>query len=170
MLVTMSTKVILFLNIILAALLAGTSFGIWIGFNPVPLSSSAYVEQQQNMLRSLNTLMISMVILATVITLISAFLQKDDKPVFYTLLIAAVLFISCILISRFGNQPVNNDIMTWTSVSLPPDWTELRDKWWHFHILRTLAELAALLLIVWTGIKHYSLSGYSEKEPVTQTL
>jgi len=46
----MTTSIIRFLNIILAALLAGVSFGIWIGFNPLKVSPSTYIEQQQNMI------------------------------------------------------------------------------------------------------------------------
>ena len=55
----MTTSIIRFLNIIIAALLAGTSFGIWMGFNPLNLSPSTYIEQQQNMIRALNVLMIT---------------------------------------------------------------------------------------------------------------
>lgn len=149
----MATSIIRFLNIIIAALLAGVSFGIWIGFNPLGLSPSTYVDQQQNMLRALKVLMISLVIIATIITIASAFLQKNNKSVFIALLVAAVFFIACILITRFGNKPIDDMVMTWTSDSLPANWTELRDKWWSLHILRTIAELAALFLITWISIK-----------------
>ena len=149
----MTTSIIRFVNIIVAALLAGTSFGIWIGFNPLNLSPSTYIEQQQNTIRALKALMITLVFSTTVITIISAFLQISNKPGFFTLLIAAVFFIACIVISRFGNQPINKIIMTWTPDSLPTNLSELRDKWWSFHVMRTIAELIALCLITWTGIK-----------------
>jgi len=129
------------------------SFGIWIGFNPLELSPSTYVEQQQNMLQALKVLMISLVVIATIITLVSAFLQKNNKPSFIALLVAAVFFIACILITRFGIIPIDDTIMTWTSESLPNNWTEFRDKWWSFHIMRTIAELIALFLITWASIK-----------------
>jgi hypothetical protein len=149
----MTTSIIRFLNIIIAALLAGVSFGIWIGFNPLSLSPSTYIEQQQNMLRALNVLMLILVFSATVITILSAFLQKDNKRVFFTLLIAGMFFIICIIISRFGNQPINKIIMTWKPDSLPGNLSELRDKWWSFHKMRTIAELIALSLVTWTSIK-----------------
>ncbi len=149
----MTSSIVRFLNIIIAALLAGTSFGIWIGFNPLNLSPSTYIEQQQNTIRALNALMIMLVFSSTVITIISAFLQKSNKPVFFTLLLAAIFFILCIVISRFGNQPINKIIMTWSRDSLPTNLSDLRDKWWTFHIIRTIAELIALCLITWTGIK-----------------
>jgi hypothetical protein len=149
----MTTSIIRFLNIIIAALLAGVSFGIWIGFNPLSLSPSTYIEQQQNMLRALNVLMLILVFSATLITILSAFLQKDNNKVFTTLLIAGLFFIICIIISRFGNQPINKIIMTWKPDSLPGNLSELRDKWWSFHKMRTFAELVALSLVTWTGIK-----------------
>jgi hypothetical protein len=125
----MIISAIRFLNIIVAALLAGISVGIWIGFNPLDLSPSTYIEQQQNTIRSLNVLMISLVVFATVITIISAFLQKGNKEDFIVLLIASLFFISCILISRFGNQPINKIILTWTTDSLPANLSEIREKW-----------------------------------------
>ena len=146
-------RLIRFINIIITAILAGVSFGIWIGFNPMDLSSSTYIEQQQNMLHSLRILLVSLVFIATIVTIISAFLQKKNNSIFISLLIAAIFLIACILITRFGNKPIDDMVLNWTSGSLPSNWAELRDKWWSFHIMRTIAELIALLLITWTSIK-----------------
>jgi archaellum biogenesis protein FlaJ (TadC family) len=148
----MTTSIVRFINIIIAALLAGVSFGIWIGFNPLKLSPSTYIEQQQNMLRALKVLMISLVFFAAIITISSAFLQKNNKSAFISLLVAAVFFIACILITRFGIKPIDDKVMTWTVNSIPGDWTELRDKWWLLHKLRTFDELIALFLVTWTSI------------------
>ena len=149
----MTNSIIRFLNIIIAALLAGTSFGIWMGFNPLNLSPSAYVEQQQNMIRTLNVLMITLVFSATIVTIISAILQRGDKQAFIPLVIASLFFIACVIISRFGNQPINNAIMTWTSDTIPNNLSDLREKWWTYHIFRTIAELIALCIVTWTSIK-----------------
>jgi uncharacterized membrane protein len=147
------TPIIRFLNVILAALLAGVSFGIWIGFNPMNLSAEGYLEQQQNMLLALRVLMISLVISATIITIISAILQKNNKSVFITLLIAALFFIACIIITRFGNKPIDDTLIAWTKDSLPDNWTVLRNKWWSFHVMRSIAELVALFLVTLASIK-----------------
>jgi hypothetical protein len=53
----MGTNAIRFILLLLLSLLIGTMFGIWVGFNPASLSAAAYVEQQQNSIRSLNTLL-----------------------------------------------------------------------------------------------------------------
>jgi uncharacterized membrane protein len=149
----MVTSIIRFLNIIIAALLAGVSFGIWKGFSPMELSPSAYIEQQQNMLVSLSVLMVLLVFIATIITIVSAFIQRKNKSTFIILLVAAGFFIACILITRFGNKPIDDLVMNWTLDSLPVNWTELRDKWWSFHVIRTITELIALFLITWTSIR-----------------
>jgi archaellum biogenesis protein FlaJ (TadC family) len=148
-----ATPLVRFLNIIVAGLLAGVSFGIWIGFNPSGLSPSTFIEQQQNMLQSLRTLMVSIVVFATIITILSAYFQKHDKTAFISLILAALFFIACILITRFGNKPIDDIVITWTKDTIPDNWTELRDKWWSFHILRTVAEIIAFLLVTWTSVK-----------------
>lgn len=149
----MMLPLIKFFNIIFAALLAGTSFGIWLGFNPMNYSASTYVEQQQNLFRSLNTPLIALVVVTTVVTLISAFLQRKNKPVFVALLLAAAFFISCIIITRFGNVPIQTQMINWTKDALPGNWAVLRDKWWSYHIMRTIVELIALVLIAWTLVQ-----------------
>lgn len=147
-----TTNFIRFANIFVAALLAGTSFGIWMGLNPTNYSPSTYLEQQQNLVGSLNTLMVALVVMATLITLVSAFLQRKNKTMFIALLGAAACFASCIFISRFGNLPIQTEMLTWKATALPDNWTALRDKWWSLHIMRTIAELIALALVSWTSI------------------
>ena len=149
----MTTSIIRFINIILTALLAGTSFGIWIGLNPMDLTASVYIEQQQNMVLSLRALMVVLVFLATIVTVISAILQKPNKSVFISLIVAALFLIACILITRFGNKPIDDIVLTWSPNNFPGNWVEFRNNWWSFHISRTIAEIAALLIITWTQIK-----------------
>ena len=149
----MTTSIIRFSNIILVALLAGTSFGIWIGLNPMSYSVSTYIEQQQHLVDSLQSLLVSLVIIATLVTIASAFLQRSNKTVFIALILAAGFLISCIIITRFGNLPIQKEMLTWNANSFPENWTMLRNKWWNFHIMRTVAELIALVLIAWTSVQ-----------------
>lgn len=149
----MTIKVVRFLNIFAAALLAGTSFGIWLGFNPMHFSPSTYLEQQNHLVRSLNTFMIILVFGTTILTIISAFLQRTNKINSITLLVAAAFFISCIVITRLGNIPIQNAMLSWNANSLPENWNVFRDQWWTFHIMRTITELIALCLIVWTNVR-----------------
>ena len=114
---------------------------------------TTYLEQQQHLVQSLNTLMISLVISVTIVSIVSAFLQRNDKTVFIALLFAAAAFAACIIISRFNILPIQNEMLTWKADSLPGNWTTLRDKWWSLHIMRTMAELIALILVAWATSK-----------------
>lgn len=152
--IAMTTSLLRFINIMLAALLAGTSLGIWIGFNPSHYSPATYVEQQQHLVQSLNTLMVSLVIIATLVTFASAYLHRQHRRTFVALLFAGGFFAVCIFISRFGNLPIQHEMLTWRVDALPTNWTDLRDRWWTLHIIRTCAELIALVLVAWTSVRN----------------
>jgi len=140
-------------NIVLAALIVGGMFVIWAGYDPAALSSSAYVEQQQNAIRGLNVLMPVLGGLTILLTLIAAFMQRGDRRACVWLLVAAAFLIMSGLVTRFGSQPINAIVMTWNIANPPVNWAELRDQWWGFHRLRTLTGFAALALITWAGIR-----------------
>lgn len=149
----MATIIIRFLNIIMAGLIAGTLLGIWLGYNPKNLSAATYIEQQQNVIKALNILMPLLGLITIILTVISAILQKDNKPVLIRLLIAAALLIISALVTRFGNQPINSIVMSWNREGPPGNWAELRNKWWSFHIIRAMTASLAFCLIAWTCMR-----------------
>lgn len=149
----MTTRIIRFCNIVMVALVTGTIFGIWIGYNPKDLSAPTFIEQQQNAILALNTLMPILGLITILLTLTSAFLQRKDKIAFSVLVVASVFLIVSGLITKFGNQPINSIVMTWDMNTPPNNWTELRNQWWIFHEFRTLSAFIGLCLIVWTSLK-----------------
>ncbi|MDP3830733.1 MAG: DUF1772 domain-containing protein [Ignavibacteriaceae bacterium] len=149
----MTTRIIRFCNIVMVALVTGTIFGIWIGYNPKDLSAPTFIEQQQNAILALNTLMPILGLITILLTLTSAFLLRKDKIAFSILVFASVFLIVSGLTTRFGNQPINSIVMTWDMNTPPNNWTELRNQWWIFHEFRTLSAFIGLCLIVWTSLK-----------------
>lgn len=149
----MATVLIRFVNVILISLIAGILCGVWLGYNPKELSAHTYIEQQQSVINAFNVLMPVLGLITIVITVIGAFLQRANRNIFITLLIAAALLIVAGLVTRFGNQPINTIVMTWNPDTPPGNWIELRDKWWSLHIVRTFTSFFALCLIVWASIK-----------------
>lgn len=142
-----------FANIVVTALVVGGMFVIWVGYNPATLSPATYVEQQQNAIRGLNVLLPAMGALSIALTLLSALLQRQSKALFVPLLVACAFLILAGLVTRFGNQPINDVVMTWEFARPPANWTELRDQWWGYHKLRTFCGLIALALIAWTSVR-----------------
>jgi uncharacterized membrane protein len=147
----MTTIIMRFALLVLLALLVGTMFGILVGFNPASLSASAYVEQQQNAVRSLNTLLPAIGAACIVLTVGLAVRAKGDIRSRALLIAAGILLITAALVTRFANQPINAIVMTWTQ-SPPANWAQLRDEWWHWHIVRTYAGIAALALHVFVAL------------------
>ena len=43
--------------------------------------------------------------------------------------------------------------MTWSPESPAANWMELRDTWWHWHILRTVAGVGALTLALLAALR-----------------
>jgi hypothetical protein len=144
-------RIIQFMNIVMAALVTGAIFGIWIGYNPKGLSAPTFIEQQQSAITALNTLMPLLGLITILLTITSAILHKKNKTTFSLLLIAAVFLIFSGLITRFGNQPINSIVMTWAMHTPPVNWEDLRDEWWVYHQFRTLTAFIGLCLIVWAS-------------------
>ena len=48
----MTAHIVRFLGLLLMSLLAGTMFGLWLGFDPSGLSARTYVEQQEHAMRA----------------------------------------------------------------------------------------------------------------------
>lgn len=148
----MITIIMRFALLLLLALLAGTMFGTLVGFDPASLSASAYTEQQQNAIRSLNTLLPAIGAACIVLTIGLAVRAKGDIRSRALLVAAGLLLIAAGLVTRFANQPINAIVMTWTAQSPPANWAQLRDEWWHWHIVRTYAGIAALVLHVFVAL------------------
>ena len=148
----MTTTILRFVLVVLLALLVGTMFGIWIGFNPASLSASAYVEQQQNTIRSLNTLLPVMGAVCIVLTVVLASLSKRDPRSRFLLIAAAVLMFIAGLVTRLENQPINAIVMTWSVQAPAGNWAQLRDLWWQWHVVRTVAGIVALALTVFAAL------------------
>jgi len=149
----MSKFLVRFFNVVLAGIMAGIVFGIWLGCDPEKMSFPGYVEYQQGLINAFNVLMPLLGLVVILLTLLSAILQREDKGTFIALLLAMALLVLSGLITRFGNQPINAIVMTWHPDSPPSDWMALRDKWWSLHIIRTLAIGMSFSLVTGSGLR-----------------
>lgn len=154
----MTATTIRFLSLLLTSLLVGTMFGVWLGFNPAALTATAYVEMQQNAIRALNISLPVLGLVCILFTVALAVLTKNDKRGRYLLAAAVICLVIAGLITRFGNQPINAVVITWSPQAPAVNWMELRDTWWHWHVLRTVAGVGALALalLAAVGSRRYS--------------
>lgn len=137
-----------FANLLLAALVVGAMFGVWLVFNPAGLDASFYIALHHQGVRTLNKRMPALGAVTTLLTIAAAALSRDNVVRFGLLTAAAVCFVASGLITRLLNQPINAVVMTWNASSPPPNWTALRDKWWQWHLLRTAIGIVGLCLTI----------------------
>lgn len=149
----MLSAMIDFTNVLLAALMVGTLFGVWLVFNPAGLDARLYVELQQQGIRALHPAMPALGIATMLVTVVSAVLGRGDRTRLGLLIAAVVCFVAVGAIARFLNQPINGIIKTWRSDAPPADWMRLRDEWWRWHLVRLVSGLGGLSLLVAAALK-----------------
>lgn len=133
-----------FVFLLTLSLVVGAMFGILAGYNPLSLSATAYVEQQQNAIRSLNTLLPLMGAVCIVLAVGLAVVATNEPKTRFLLVAAVICLLIAAVVTRFYNQPINAVVVTWNAQSPPSQWTQLRAEWWQWHIVRTLAGIAGL--------------------------
>jgi hypothetical protein len=140
--------VVQFTSLMPLALVTGAVFGIWRGYDPASWQVTTFLEVHQGAVRGLNTLLpvLGGVSLAGMALL--AISARRHRGLFLRYLAALVCIASAALITRFGNQPINAEIMTWTADAIPVHWEALRDRWWDWHVMRFAATVGGLLILV----------------------
>lgn len=142
-----------FADLLLAALLVGSIFGVWLSHNPAGLDAATYIPQQQNCVRSMRVTMPRLGALTVLATVLAAVLAHEDHIRLVTLAIAAACFVATGLITRFVSQPINTAVLTWSKDAPPANWTELRNSWWHWHVVRLRLGLVALCLVITAALE-----------------
>lgn len=136
------------LALLLLGLVAGSMFGIWRGYDITAYAPATFVEVHQGAVRGLNILLPAMAAAALALVVLLAVLGRHRPAVLGLYLAAALAIIVGGIITRFLNQPINDQIMGWTLSSIPSDWATLRDRWWTWHVVRLTATLGAEVLLI----------------------
>jgi uncharacterized membrane protein len=147
-----------FINLLLSALLVGALFCVWMLLNPAHLDASHYIILQQQGIRTLHPSMPRLGALTIAVTLMAAFLARENKPRMSLLIAAAVLFTVSGVITRVVNMPINASVIHWSPGAPPEDWSQLRDEWWRWHCRRTLSAVAALVLVLLAALTRNTTS------------
>jgi uncharacterized membrane protein len=96
----------------------------------------------QNLARPMS-LLVPAAILSAVPVLVVLF-RRGRMPALYLVSAALLFFMGALLITLLVNVPIDRQIEQWTVATLPPDWEGVRDRWQHYHTLRTFISLAGL--------------------------
>jgi len=134
-------------SLVITGLVTGSVFGIWRGYDLAQYSPSGFLEVHQGAVRGLNTLLPVLGLVAVALAVALAISLRRDRRTLILLIAAALLLAASGLVTRFGNQPINDLVMGWTVDTLPPDWEAIRDSWRSFHLVRAVTSIAALAML-----------------------
>jgi uncharacterized membrane protein len=155
----MFSTVIDFADLLLAALVVGGMFGVWLILNPAGLAGNVYITLQQQGIRAMNKAMPVLGGITILLTIAAAVLGRDDRDRVALLVGATVCLVAAGLVTRFLNQPINAIVIAWRTESPPENWTVLRDQWWRWHMVRLLAGLGGLCLLIAAALRRGCLGG-----------
>lgn len=92
-------------------------------------------------------------VLGLIATGVLLYLFRLQRRAFILTLIATISFAGMLAVFAFGNNPLNQQIASWTPGTLPANWREVRDAWDGFHaassILATLALVSLLITMLY---------------------
>jgi uncharacterized membrane protein len=149
----MLSTLIDFTNVLLAALLVGAMFGVWLFLNPAGSDAVLYVALQQQGIKGLDTTMPALGAATILATLVAAVLGRGDGTRLGLLIAAVACLVVAGLVTRFHNRPINAIVMTWHRDAPPANWMRLRDEWWRWHLIRLAAGLGGLSLLIAATLK-----------------
>lgn len=135
-------------TLVLISLLVGAMFGIWRGYDPAGFSPGAFVEVHQGAVRGLNLLLPMMGLSTIVLVIVLAVLARSRPRALWLYAGAVLLLVIAAAITRFANQPINDQVMGWSPSTVPDNWAALRDGWWSWHMARLASAFAAELLLI----------------------
>ena len=147
----MKLKVWQFVSIFLWALVAGVFWGPWLGLSRsiASLSPDTFLAIGRTMIGNLAPVMPFLMIAAIASmapVLIISYRQRSGM--FLLTLVSFALVITALLVTVLVEVPIDDQIKIWTVNSLPDDWSQIRDRWEIFHLLRTMASVGGLALML----------------------
>jgi hypothetical protein len=137
-----------FLAALLFAMVAGSVFGIWRGYDPTTYAAVTFLEVHQGAVRGLNALLPGLALISIFLTLALTWLARGKGMVFWLYLGALLLMVAGGVVTRLFNQPINAQVMSWTLDSLPANWGDLRAAWWNWHLMRTGLSILGMALLL----------------------
>ena len=150
----MGRQIIFFGSQLFVGLTAGAAYVVWFVYNPRGMSPAFYVQNMQHSIRTLTIPLPTIVVLGLLFTAVASFQARNDRAVFSVLATACLCVLAVGLITRFGNIPINNQILTWNVDSPPADWLTVAEKWWRFQTARVILQTAALCFVNWAVLIH----------------
>ena len=144
---TIRSVVVLF-AILVTGLLAGVMLGVAMEQQTAQkLPEAAWTLRQQNDDALFRKVMPFTFAAMMLLLIASVFLVHGSARM--AIVVATIAAIGVIIVTATWEVPMNNEIVKWIAGNAPADWIGTRDKWLHYHWVRTwigVASFACALL------------------------
>jgi hypothetical protein len=141
---------VLFVNLVLVGLTAGSFFATQLGQVRVQkrLDAPDFVLVKRRFEEALGRVMPALTIAAGISLFVLVVTVWSAGPVLPTLAgLAAACWIGAVVVTLVLNAPVNAVAKTWSPESPPADWKALRDRWHLGQTVRTPLAVASFVLV-----------------------
>ncbi len=131
-------------NLFLTGLVAGILVSFWMVEQALRgLAGPLYTAVHQPVNRVFGPVMPPLMTLAIFSGLaVLVLLARAYKTrVFALIAIGTLCSFAVAMSSLLVNVPINQEVLTWSPAALPADWVQLRDRWWVWHIVRTIVSI-----------------------------
>lgn len=141
-------KAVQFVTLLLFSLVTGVFWGTWFGLSRsiAAITPGTFLEVGRSMIANLGgpmSVLMPAAVLSAVVLCVLLFRGRNTRGSYFAGAALALMVIAMI-ITLIVNVPIDRQIQSWTTATLPADWSAIRDRWEYFHGLRTLVSLVAL--------------------------
>lgn len=145
----MVLKLVRFISLICAALIAGIAFCHALELpNKMTLPAETWLTVQQILYRGFGAKAGPIEVGAVVSSLMLLFLVRKRRSAFVWSLIASVCFVAGLVLWFQVINPMNLLIDSWTGTTLPTNWTAARDQWEYGHVAHATLFILGLIASV----------------------
>lgn len=141
-------KVVQFITLMLFSLVTGVFWGTWFSLSRSigTITPATFLEVGRIMIGNLGgpmSVLMPAAVLSAIILAVLLYRRRQTQASIFTMAAFALLLVAMI-ITLVVNVPIDRQIQSWTTGTLPTDWSAIRDRWEFYHGLRTLVSLFAL--------------------------
>jgi uncharacterized membrane protein len=141
-------RVVQFVTLMLFSLVTGVFWGTWFSLSRSigEITPATFLEVGRLMIGNLGgpmSVLMPAAVLSVIVLGVLLYRRRQTQASMFTMA-ACVLMVVAMLITLSVNVPIDRQIQSWTTGTLPPDWSAIRDRWEFYHGLRTLVSLFAL--------------------------
>jgi uncharacterized membrane protein len=141
-------KAVQFVTLLLFSLVTGVFWGTWFSLSRSmsAITPGTFLEVGRLMIANLGgpmSVFLPAALLAGLVLSVLLIRSRQTRAGLFASA-ALVLMVVALVITLTVNVPIDRQIQSWTTATLPADWQGIRDRWEFYHGLRTALSLAAL--------------------------